>query len=79
MNRVPLLRFGLLLATIRSSLIGAFMVHGLQPGPMMFILNVDIIYGLFIGLIVSSVFLCIFSVFAVNNNIFDVGLMFVIG
>jgi putative tricarboxylic transport membrane protein len=75
---------------------------------MMFILNVDIIYGLFIGLIVSSVFLlmigsvairgfkyvadiprgvlfpgvlvlCIYGVFAVNNNIFDVGVMFVMG
>jgi len=76
--------------------------------PMMFVLNVDIIYGLFIGLIISSVFLfivgsvairgfrfvadvpkpllmpavlilCIFGVFAVNNNIFDVGVMFVMG
>ncbi len=84
------------------------MIHGLQPGPMMFLLNADIIYGLFIGLIVSSVFLfivgsvaikgfrfvadvpkrilmpavlvlCIYGVFAVNNNIFDVGVMFVMG
>ncbi|MCG8444545.1 MAG: tripartite tricarboxylate transporter permease, partial [Hyphomicrobiales bacterium] len=68
----------------------------------------DIIYGLFIGLIVSSIFLffigsaairgfkyvadipkrilvpavlvlCIYGVFAVNNNIFDVGVMFVMG
>jgi putative tricarboxylic transport membrane protein len=83
-------------------------VHGLQPGPMMFILNVDIIYGLFIGLIVSSAFLfligslairgfkyvadiprgvlfpavlvlCIYGVFAVNNNLFDVGVMFAMG
>jgi putative tricarboxylic transport membrane protein len=75
---------------------------------MMFVLNVDIIYGLFIGLIVSSVFLfiigsvairgfrfvadvpkrilmpavlvlCVYGVFAVNNNIFDVGVMFVMG
>ena len=93
---------------ITAIIIGAFMIHGLQPGPMMFILNVDIIYGLFIGLIVSSVFLffvgsvairgfkfvadvpkrilmpavlvlCIYGVFAVNNNIFDVGVMFVMG
>jgi putative tricarboxylic transport membrane protein len=93
---------------ITAIIIGAFMVHGLQPGPMMFILNVDIIYGLFIGLIVSSVFLfvigsvairgfkyvadiprgvlfpgvlilCVYGVFAVNNNIVDVGGMFVLG
>jgi putative tricarboxylic transport membrane protein len=75
---------------------------------MMFLMNVDIVYGLFIGLIVSSVFLfivgsvaikgfrfvadfpkrilmpavlvlCIYGVYAVNNNIFDVGVMFVMG
>ena len=75
---------------------------------MMFLLNADIIYALFMGLIVSSVFLffigsvairgfkyvadiprgvlfpavlvlCIFGVFAVNNSIFDVGVMFAMG
>lgn len=105
---IPLLALGVPGDVITAIIIGAFMVHGLQPGPMMFILNVDMIYGLFIGLIVSSVFLlvvgsvairgfkfvadvpkrllmpavlvlCIYGVFAVNNNIFDVGVMFVMG
>lgn len=105
---IPLLALGVPGDVITAIIIGAFMIHGLQPGPMMFILNVDIIYGLFIGLIVSSFFLflvgsvaikgfrfvadipkrilmpsvlvlCIFGVFAVNNNIFDVGVMFVMG
>lgn len=105
---IPLLALGVPGDVITAIIIGAFMVHGLQPGPMMFILNVDIIYGLFIGLIISSVFLfmigsvairgfkyvadiprgvlfpgvlvlCVYGVFAVNNNIFDVGVMFVMG
>ena len=105
---IPLLALGVPGDVITAIIIGAFMIHGLQPGPMMFILNVDIIYGLFIGLIVSSVFLffvgsvaikgfkyvadipkrilipsvlvlCIYGVFAVNNNIFDVGVMFAMG
>ena len=105
---IPLLALGVPGDVITAIIMGAFMIHGLQPGPMMFILNVDIIYGLFIGLIVSSVFLffigsvairgfkyvadiprgvlfpavlilCIYGVFAVNNNIFDVGVMFVMG
>ncbi|SHH02219.1 tripartite tricarboxylate transporter permease [Marivita hallyeonensis] len=105
---IPLLALGVPGDVITAIIIGAFMVHGLQPGPMMFILNVDIIYGLFIGLIVSSVFLlivgsvairgfkfvadvpkrllmpavlvlCVYGVFAVNNNIFDVGVMFAMG
>ncbi|MEE9333759.1 MAG: tripartite tricarboxylate transporter permease [Granulosicoccaceae bacterium] len=105
---IPLLALGIPGDVITAIIIGAFMVHGIQPGPMMFILNADIVYGLFIGLIVSSVFLflvgsvaikgfkfvadvpkrilmpavlvlCIFGVYAVNNNIFDVGVMFVMG
>lgn len=105
---IPLLALGVPGDVITAIIIGAFMIHGLQPGPMMFILNVDIIYGLFIGLIVSSVFLfligsvairgfkyvadiprgvlfpavlvlCVYGVFAVNNNIFDVGVMFAMG
>jgi putative tricarboxylic transport membrane protein len=105
---IPLLALGVPGDVITAIIMGAFMIHGLQPGPMMFILNVDVIYGLFIGLIVSSVFLffigsvairgfkyvadiprgvlfpavlvlCIYGVFAVNNNIFDVGVMFAMG
>ena len=51
---IPLLALGVPGDVITAIIIGAFMVHGLQPGPMMFVMNVDIIYGLFIGLIVSS-------------------------
>lgn len=105
---IPLLALGVPGDVITAIILGAFMIHGLQPGPMMFILNADIIYGLFIGLIVSSVFLffigslairgfkyvaviprgvlfpgvmvlCIYGVFAVNNNLFDVGVMFAMG
>ena len=105
---IPLLALGVPGDVITAIILGAFMVHGLQPGPMMFLINADIIYGLFIGLIVSSVFLffigsiairgfkyvadiprsilfpsvmvlCVYGVFAVNNNLFDVGVMFVMG
>lgn len=105
---IPLLALGVPGDVITAIIIGAFMVHGLQPGPMMFVMNRDLIYGLFIGLIFSSVLLfvigsiairgfkpvadiprrilipavlvlCIYGVFAVNNNLFDVGVMFVMG
>lgn len=105
---IPLLALGVPGDVITAIILGAFMIHGLQPGPMMFVFNADIIYGLFIGLIVSSIFLffigsvaikgfkyvadiprgvlfpgvmvlCIYGVFAVNNNLFDVGVMFAMG
>ena len=105
---IPLLALGVPGDVVTAIIMGAFMVHGLQPGPMMFVMNKDIIYGLLIGLLVSSVFLffiggiairafkyvadvprgvlfpavlvlCVYGVFAVNNNIFDVGVMFAMG
>ena len=105
---IPLLALGIPGDVITAVIIGAFMVHNLQPGPMMFLTSPDIIYGLFMGLIVSSVFLfmigsvairafryvadiprgvlfpaimvlCVYGCYAVNNNIFDVGVMFVMG
>ena len=105
---IPLLALGIPGDVITAIIIGAFMIHGLQPGPMMFVVNADIIYGLFVGLIFSSIalffiggaairvfkyvadiprgilfplvlVLCVYGCYAVNNNIFDVGVMFVIG
>ena len=105
---IPLLALGVPGDVITAIIIGAFMIHGLQPGPMMFIANADIIYALFIGLIVSSVILlfvgnvairlfrfiadvprsvllptvltlCVFGVYAVNNSVFDVMVMFIMG
>ncbi len=105
---IPLLALGVPGDVITAIIIGAFMVHGLQPGPMMFVANADIIYGLFLGLIISSIalffigtvairgfrfvadipkallfpvvlVLCVYGVFAVNNNIFDIGVMFAMG
>ena len=105
---IPLLALGIPGDVITAVIIGAFMVHNLQPGPMMFLTSPDIIYGLFMGLIISSVFLfligsvairafryvadiprgilfpsvmvlCVYGVYAVNNNIFDVGVMFAMG
>ncbi len=105
---IPLLALGVPGDVITAIIIGAFMIHGLQPGPMMFLSNVDIIYALFVGLILSSVFLfgigsfairgfrfiskipkavllpsvlilCIYGCYAINNTLFDVGVMFVMG
>ena len=38
-------------------LIGALIIHGLQPGPKLFVDHVDIVYTLFVGLSVSYVVL----------------------
>lgn len=105
---IPLLALGVPGDVITAIVIGAFMVHGLQPGPMMFATNGNIVYALFIGLILSSIFLllvgsvairlfryivdvpravlmpsililCVYGVYAVNNNAFDIIVMFAMG
>ncbi len=105
---IPLLALGVPGDVITAIIIGAFMIHGLQPGPTMFVANANIIYALFIGLIVSSLLLlvvgnvairlfrfianvprslllptvlilCVFGCYAVNNSVFDVMVMFVMG
>ncbi len=54
---IPLLSLGVPGDVITAIIIGAFMIHGLQPGPMLFVTNADIVYALFMGLILSSIFL----------------------
>jgi len=105
---IPLLALGVPGDVITAIIIGAFMIHGLQPGPVMFVANADLIYALFVGLILSSILLfafgslairgfrriadvprsvlfpavlvlCVYGVYAVNNSVFDVGVMFVMG
>jgi putative tricarboxylic transport membrane protein len=84
------------------------MIHGLRPGPLLFQDNLSLIYALFIGIMMSSIFLfvvgkfsikiisriadipqrilfpivlvlCVLGAYAVNNTVFDGGVMFVMG
>ena len=105
---IPLLALGVPGDMVTAVLIGAFSIHNLQVGPLMFVENSNLIYGLFVGLIVSSVFLfgfgtiaikgfrfitkiprgvltpailvlCIYGVYSINNNVFDIAVMFFVG
>lgn len=53
-SMVPLLALGIPGDVITAIILGAFMIHGLQPGPLMFQSNIDIIYALFMGMLVGS-------------------------
>ncbi len=54
---IPLLSLGVPGDIVTAVLLGAFMIHGLQPGPLMFQQNIHMIYALFAGLLVSTVVL----------------------
>jgi putative tricarboxylic transport membrane protein len=54
---IPLLALGIPGDVITAVVLGAFMIHGLQPGPLMFQNNIDLIYAIFIGIMIGSVIL----------------------
>jgi putative tricarboxylic transport membrane protein len=105
---IPLLALGIPGDIITAIILGAFMIHGLRPGPLLFQDNLALIYALFIGIMLSSLYLlvvgkasirlisriadiphrvlfpivlvlCVFGAYAVNNTIFDVAVMFLMG
>ena len=56
---IPLLALGVPGDVITGVMLGAFMIHGLTPGPLLFQNNIGEVYSLFIGILFSSVFLFI--------------------
>ncbi len=62
---VPLLTLGIPGSATTSILIGALMLHNIQPGPMLFQTNANIVYGIFAALVVSSLFQLILGIIGV--------------
>lgn len=52
---VPLLTLGIPGDVITAVMLGAFMIFDLKPGPLLFLQNADIIFGLFCALIMCDV------------------------
>ena len=52
---VPLLTLGIPGSAAAAVLIGAFTIQGLQPGPLLFIKQPELVYGLFAGLMAGNV------------------------
>ena len=51
---VPVFAIGLPGSVATALLMGAFMMHGLTPGPFLFRDNNELVYGIFLGMIVAS-------------------------
>lgn len=56
---IPLLTLGIPGDAVTAVLLGAFMVQGLQPGPMLFQNNGDIVYALFIGMLIANLLIIV--------------------
>ncbi len=105
---IPLLALGIPGDVVTAVILGAFMLQGLAPGPLLFQDNITLIYAIFAGMMLSSIVLliagslairsfariadvprhillplvllfCVFGSYAVQNQMFDVLLMFAFG
>lgn len=64
---IPLLALGIPGDVITAVILGAFMIHGLKPGPILFQQNLDIIYALFMGMMLSSLYLLMVGSVAIRG------------
>ena len=58
-NLVPLLTLGIPGDTITAVLLGALMVQGLAPGPLLFSEHPEVIQGIYVALIICNIFMLI--------------------
>ncbi len=53
-NMIPLLAFGIPGDVVAAIMLGAFLIHGIIPGPMVFQNDIHVIYAIFIGLLMAN-------------------------
>ncbi|NEU30035.1 C4-dicarboxylate ABC transporter permease [bacterium LRH843] len=58
---VPLLALGIPGSATTAVILGAFILHGLQPGPMLLTTNADLVYTIFVGLLIVNASILVFS------------------
>lgn len=63
---VPLLCLGIPGDTVTAMLLGGLTLHGISPGPLMFTQNVDIVYGIFIALLISAVLMLLIEFYGLR-------------
>ena len=63
---VPMLTLGIPGDAVTAVLVGAFMIQGLQPGPLLFVQHGRTVFALFAGLFVANIILFIFGIFGLR-------------
>jgi putative tricarboxylic transport membrane protein len=63
---IPLLALGIPGDPVTAILLGALMIHGLQPGPLLFTQNPQVVTGIYISLILSYVAIFLLSIFSIK-------------
>ena len=63
---IPLLALGIPGEALTAMMLSVFYVHNVIPGPQLFQNNIDLVYGLYLALILLNVIVVIFLLFSTN-------------
>ena len=63
---VPLLSLGIPGSNSAAILMGGFLIHGLQPGPLLFTKAPDVVYGLYVGLLAANIAMLLIGLVILN-------------
>jgi len=63
---IPLLTMGIPGSGATAIILGAFMLHGVQPGPQVFVTSGPLVYAIFASLFASIIGMCIMGYFAIK-------------
>lgn len=63
---IPLLTLGIPGDTVTAILLGGFLIHGIQPGPLLFVAQGPLVYTIFVAMIVSSLMMLFAELYGVR-------------
>ena len=63
---IPLLTLGIPGDTVTAMLLGGFMIHGIQPGPLLFVSQGPLVYTIFVAMLVSSLMMLVCELYGVR-------------
>lgn len=63
---IPLFALGIPGSVSAALLLGAFMIHGVTPGPLMFERHPALVYGVFASMVLASLFLWLIGLFGLR-------------
>jgi putative tricarboxylic transport membrane protein len=63
---IPLLTLGVPGDVVTAVMLGALMIQGITPGPLLFQNQAPLVYGIFIALFISNIFMLLMGMFAVR-------------
>lgn len=64
---IPLLSLGVPGDVVTAVILGAFMMHNLTPGPLLFQENIVLVYAVYIGIMVSSALMFITGIWCIRS------------